>query len=211
VPPGILHRKTAEKGFTDACVFIKDFVPLSGYRIAQFEDDRNHTFKNLLLLAFDVQIKNEPNAKAIINSLGDVMYQLLVSWNSYGHKRNAQAEAFQNILLNNISNCNFDISAEIKKTGYCSSYFRKLFKEFSGHSPVHYLNHLRIEYSKKQLQQYHDVRTIKEIALGSGFSDPYYFSRVFKQYEGVSPEQYIKNLGSYNHELIAGVNYPDGI
>lgn len=137
------------------------------------------------------------------------MYQLLISWSAYQHKRNAPAENFQNILLSNISNCNFDISAEIKKTGYCYSYFRKLFKKFTGYPPVHYFNHLRIEYSKKQLQQYHGVHSIKEIALCSGFTDPYYFSRVFKQYEGVSPEQYIKNLGSYNRDLIAGTNYPD--
>lgn len=209
IPPHTLHRKIAEDGFTDACIFIKDFEPINGCKIAQFEDDRNHTFRNLLQLAFDIQLKNEPNSMAIINSLGDAMYQLLVGWSSHQQKRNAQVENFQNMLLKNISNCNFDISAEMKKAGYSSSYFRKMFKEYVGCSPVKYLNHIRIEYSKKLLQQYHDIRSIKEIALSSGFKDPYYFSRVFKQHVGVSPQQYINNLGKYDSKLISGVHYPD--
>jgi len=30
-------------------------------------------------------------------------------------------------------------------------------------------------------------KPIKQIAYETGFGDPYYFSRLFKQYEGLSP------------------------
>lgn len=209
IPPETKHRKIAENGFMDGCIFVKDFTPVKSGKINIFEDDNNHTFKNLLKLAFDIQMKNEHNAKKIISSLGDVMYQLLISWNDSRHKRNTPAEIFQNILIQNISNCNFDIAEEMKKSGYCSSYFRKLFKSFTGYSPLNYLNHLRIEYAKKQLQQYHNIHTIKEIAVSSGFIDPYYFSRVFKKHEGMSPQHYIRNLGSFDRKLVSGINYPD--
>lgn len=209
VPPGILHRKTAENGFMDGCIFLKDFTPIASNRINCFADDNNHTFRNLLTLAFEIQIKNEPNAKEIINSIGDVMYQLLISWHAKEHKHSAPAEQFQSILLDNISNCNFSITDEINKTCYCSSYFRKLFKYVTGYSPLNYLLHLRIEHAKRQLQQYHSIRTIKEIAVSSGFSDPYYFSRVFKQHEGISPQYYINDLGLYDQTLVEGINYPD--
>lgn len=207
IPPGIRHRKTAPAGFTDGCVFLRDFTPPGEENITCLQDDASHTFRGLFQLAFETQLKNEFNAKAMINALGDVMYQLLVSWSATQRKRNAPAEAFRSILLANISNCEFDLAAEMDRTGYCSSYFRKQFKALTGDSPVNYFQRLRIEFAKKQLQQYHEVRTIKEIALLCGFTDPYYFSRVFKQLAGVSPQRYIDELGSYNIEKIAGINY----
>ena len=203
IPPETKHRKIAENGFIDACIFIKDFTPVKSGKINVFEDDTNNTFRVLLNLAFDIQMKNEPNAREVVNSLGDAMYQLLISWGVNQHKRNAPAEKFQSVLLQNISNSNFNIADEMKKMGYCSRYFRKLFKDFTGYSPLNYLNHLRIEYSKKQLQQYHGIHTIKEISVNSGFSDPYYFSRVFKQHEGISPQHYINRIGFYDLTLIS--------
>ena len=35
--------------------------------------------------------------------------------------------------------------------------------------------------------------SISEIAFQCGFEDPYYFSRLFKQLEGISPMQYYNN------------------
>lgn len=198
IPPGIMHRKVAEQGFMDSCLFIRDFTPVDSRPVAEFSDDSNRTFQKLLLLAFDIQNKDEPNAKAIINSLGDALYQLLVSWSAGQRKQNDPTDAFRDVLSKNIANCHFDIAEEIDKTGYSSSYFRKMFKESSGTSPLNYLNHLRIEYAKRQLQQYHGIRSIKEIALGSGFNDPYYFSRAFRIHEGISPQQYVRGLGSYD-------------
>ena len=36
--------------------------------------------------------------------------------------------------------------------------------------------------------------TIKQIAFETGFTDPYYFSRLFKQYENVSPSSFHKKI-----------------
>lgn len=37
--------------------------------------------------------------------------------------------------------------------------------------------------------------TVKEVADMTGFSDPYYFSTVFKKLNLVSPRQHLKNIG----------------
>ncbi len=74
---------------------------------------------------------------------------------------------------------------------YCnisSYYFSKLFKQETGENYVEYLSRVRIENAKKMLSD--SEASIKEISYSVGFSDPNYFSRAFKKYEGVSPTEY---------------------
>ena len=66
--------------------------------------------------------------------------------------------------------------------------------DMTGQSPVNYFNSLRIGKAKSMFQQYGNSRTVKEIAYSCGFSDALYFSRVFRQLEGISPQQYIRTL-----------------
>lgn len=196
VPPGMVHRKRAEGGFRDSCVFIRDLPPLGGGGFAQFEDDASQTFRTLLALAFDIQLRNEPNARAVLDALGNGMYQLLTGWHAAQQDRNQPIDGFRRILLDNLSNSEFEISHAIARSGYSESHFRRLFKGACGYSPNEYLNRIRVEYAKKQLQQYRGVRTIREIAWRSGFADPYYFSRLFRQHEGCSPQQYLDRLAA---------------
>ncbi len=71
------------------------------------------------------------------------------------------------------------------------SHFCLLFKRSTSHTPVEYLNNLRIQ----QACQLLDLTTLKvsEISEQLGFSDPFYFSRVFKKSIGQSPKEYRKN------------------
>lgn len=66
-----------------------------------------------------------------------------------------------------------------------------LIKTSTGKSFIEYLTMLRINHSIRLLKGDKD-RTIQEIALDSGYSDQYYFSRVFKKVTGLSPKEYRK-------------------
>lgn len=68
------------------------------------------------------------------------------------------------------------------------SYFMHLFKEKTGYSPMDYYNRLKIQKVCQQLIT--TDATIKEIAADFGYSDPYYFSRLFKNIMGRSPRNY---------------------
>jgi AraC-like DNA-binding protein len=203
VGPGILHNKVSAEGFIDGSLMLQDFIPFGSARVYRLEDDAHGSFQSLFSLAFDIVMKNGPNAQAIINSLADTMYQLLVSWSASGY-RNPSVERFQKVLLDNLSNCEFNLAEEIRGTGYSSSYFRKLFKQFTCTSPIGYLNQLRIEYAKRQIQQYFGTRPMKEIAYSCGFEDPYYFSRVFRQYTGENPLRYGKEIGKVKVQKMDG-------
>jgi AraC-like DNA-binding protein len=68
------------------------------------------------------------------------------------------------------------------------STFRSLFKKTFGQSPGQFLDELRFSEAKKLLHL--GKKPIKEISEELGFDNPYYFSRFFKKYQGVSPKHF---------------------
>lgn len=68
------------------------------------------------------------------------------------------------------------------------SHFSTLFRKATGMPPIDYFINIKMQ-KACQLLYSNDVQ-IKAIALEIGYDDPYYFSRVFKKYMGISPEQY---------------------
>lgn len=67
-------------------------------------------------------------------------------------------------------------------------YFSKLFKEETGENFIEYLTNMRIEKAKYLL--IHSGKNIKNICIETGYSDPNYFSRIFKKQVGVTPTEY---------------------
>lgn len=68
------------------------------------------------------------------------------------------------------------------------AYFSTLFKKEIGLSFKEYLNHVRIEESKRLLSN--SNFSIIDIAIAVGFEDQSYFSKVFKKYTGMTPKQF---------------------
>jgi two-component system response regulator YesN len=74
------------------------------------------------------------------------------------------------------------------------AYISRLFRQISGHSFVDYLKKIRIERSKELLVQ-SDLK-INEIGKQVGYSNSYYFIKVFKDMMGLTPGEYKKMYGS---------------
>lgn len=74
--------------------------------------------------------------------------------------------------------------------GVSASYLRALFEKWVGESPGQYHTRYRIEQAQRLLSD--PSLTIYEVAYHVGFNDARYFSRVFKQMNGVSPSQYAR-------------------
>ncbi|MEN4759949.1 helix-turn-helix domain-containing protein [Chryseobacterium sp. C39-AII1] len=76
----------------------------------------------------------------------------------------------------------------IAKLAYVSkSNFFKMFKDELGTSPNEFILQERISRAKELLAS---QNSIKETAYQTGFSDVNYFTRVFKQFAGVTPKSY---------------------
>lgn len=67
-------------------------------------------------------------------------------------------------------------------------HFAKKFKELTDTSPIQHFINMKIQHACYQLDN--SDLAIKEIASNVGYSDPYYFSRLFKKMVGMSPKQY---------------------
>lgn len=72
------------------------------------------------------------------------------------------------------------------------SYLSSVFKEYTGHSVQKYLSIFRITKAMDKLQNTN--LTIKEIASSVGFSDPRYFSRLFRKEKSITPKEYRARL-----------------
>ena len=85
------------------------------------------------------------------------------------------------------------LSGAAEKLGLSSVYLGKIFKRVTGVNYVQYLTDLRMEKAKMLLLQ--DGVRIQDVSEALGYSQPHYFSKIFKQTTGMSPSEYVKNSG----------------
>lgn len=81
-----------------------------------------------------------------------------------------------------------DLDTVAAKFNLSSYYFSRTFKEIIGYNFSDYVNIIRIGKAKELLAD--SSISIKEICYSVGYSDPNYFSKVFKKYEGQSPTEF---------------------
>ena len=83
---------------------------------------------------------------------------------------------------------NFDYGELTRLSGLSYSYFKKLFIQKYGVSPVRQVNRMRINRACELLET--GSYSVGKIAELCGFENTYYFSTVFKNHIGLSPKNY---------------------
>ncbi len=77
-----------------------------------------------------------------------------------------------------------------KRFGLSTNYICNLFSKHYNTTLTRFLTKIRMENAVKLIEE--RSMTFKQIALECGYSDYYYFCRVFKEYYGSSPSSYLK-------------------
>ncbi len=77
-----------------------------------------------------------------------------------------------------------DLSALVRIS---PSYLGSIFKKVTGRSPIDYLIEIRLGKAKEMLRDGHPVL---EVAAKTGFNDAFYFSKCFKEREGIPPSHF---------------------
>lgn len=73
------------------------------------------------------------------------------------------------------------------------TYLSRAFKDNTGYSVIEFFNKIKIDKAKELIIE--GNKKIKEVANEVGFNDEFYFSRIFKKIEGISPSEfYSKNV-----------------
>ena len=101
-------------------------------------------------------------------------------------KKNKLTPAVTYILNNFTKPIKNDELAEICQIS--TIYFRKLFLEVYGTSPIKYIHNLRIRRAKEILRS--DYTSISDVAFSLGYNNIYEFSKDFKKHTGVPPTKF---------------------
>ena len=83
-----------------------------------------------------------------------------------------------------------DVSSQVNISPY---YFSKIFKDETGENFIEYLTRVRIERANELLVDANI--SVKEAGIQSGYSDPNYFSRIFKKQMDMTPSEYKARYG----------------
>ena len=201
IPPGHPHCKRSSEGYMDGCIFALDLQMDENY-FWTIEDNYEKTLFTLFGIAYYAQERKGIYAKKVVDSVGEAIYGLLLEFRSQKEVYDQSVDRFIHLLIDNIGSTEFRLDEAVAASGYNANYFRKLFRESTGSSPLEYFTNLRIEEAKRRLRLYGKTESIREIAEKAGFSDPYYFSRKFKQKTGMSPRDYLNSLSAVDTDLI---------
>ena len=94
------------------------------------------------------------------------------------------------LVERNIGNADFSVANITTEMGISRSLLHTKMKNLMNISTGDYIRHKRIEHACRMLVEGYNV---SETAYGSGFSDPNYFSKVFKKMKGVAPTEFTAN------------------
>lgn len=134
--------------------------------------------------AYEFPLRSPAAVRAAVYSLLCALGQN--SKKGLGKKYNAIAPGIRLMEENPFDPYSVDELAAV--CGLSSGCFRRLFKEYSGKSPVEYRNDLKIEMAKSLLEN--SNATLEVMAESLGFESAAYFCRVFKKKTGMTPGEW---------------------
>lgn len=106
--------------------------------------------------------------------------------------KDEQDKKFQTVLdvwlAEHIADPQLNIDSFAESMGYGRTTFYKKIKRITGTTPNDYIRSLRMNKAAELLKD--DRLTVAEVGYQVGIGDPYYFSKSFKSFFGVSPTKY---------------------
>ena len=186
VPPETTHGSVSKNGFVNISVsgaFNHLFLfekPIMLYDNSALEGEQ------LAKLIF----KNRSSNANYLSSLCLAYIYFLLQNSEYENNSNRIVAETIAKINECFSDCEFDVTDLLIKSGYAEDYIRAIFKKITSLTPVQFLTKQRIDHAKKLFEIYGDNISVAEVSHSCGFKDPAYFSKRFKQIVGVSPDAF---------------------
>ena len=195
IRPGVAHAKRVDEGMApsvDGSILVRECCfEDSPEKVLVFQDDAGGAFRSLYSLAsrFAADRPAGVYADRYLHSLIAAMQDLLCCWKDMDRVPREVAR-IRRLIHDHAADPDFDLGAAVSSGSYSPNHLRALFRKEFGVSPQRYLGRTRIRMAIELLMGQDPPLAVSEIALRCGFRDPYYFSRVFRLFTGVSPLRY---------------------
>lgn len=138
----------------------------------------------------------------VCTEISDIMSEsiLLYTFSHIGNKvldipsskpRNHISLKIKKIIDDNFTNPELSLNFIANSLNYNEKYISSIFKKHLGISVVQYISTIRMQHACTLMQQ--GFTSISDIAANCGYSDPQYFSKLFRKHRGQTPREYIKH------------------
>lgn len=189
-----LQNAIEQKDYVSYLWYVKNILEA----LQRFEDNmQGGTTGRRFILAESYNIFDLRKPIEVVNFLKYKLDEVKIMSNKRG-KNNYSTVINQALefIASNILDPELSSSIVAKKVNLSNSWLSTKFKEEAGTGISDYMNEMRIEQAKKlfDTQEY----MIYEVAEKVGFTSSQYFSKIFKQYTGMTPNEYRRNNGAEN-------------
>ncbi len=189
IPPNEVHMNNSTGGFTNIHVTLSE--PAFPYKKEFIVRDDAEGHMRIAFQQTKFYYSSDIKRRdLVLSALGDLIISYIIVYND-NRVFSAPVEKIRNEIIQHFAEPNFELDQAIKSMPFNYDYLRKMFQKEMGITPLKYMTDLRM---KKAVSMLTVVMTrgstMSEIASCCGFSDPLYFSRVFKKYHGCSPSEF---------------------
>ncbi len=147
-------------------------------------------FSELTKSALAARVRTDVRERAILTEILVLLFKF-TERNQFSYSNAGKVETVIGYMTENYSK-NMTLGELAEYARVSPSYLGSIFRSVTGRSPIDYLIEIRINRAKNLLKDGYSVTDTSRLV---GFNDIYYFSRMFKKHEGVSPSEYIHTRG----------------
>ena len=204
VPPRLPHANVSAAGFTNIHICL-DEATLNQAEPYVIPADPNGFLLNAFAAAF-YYYSGSPEDRSVLLPLYGQLIAASLAARDQKPLRSEIVQSLENDILENYPDCGYDLNIFLNTLPFSAGYIKKVFKKETGLTPHQYLTDKRLENAASNLALSGGKGNISEIAYQCGFSEPLYFSRLFKRKYGVSPRSY-----AAKYTALAKASRPDGL
>jgi AraC-like DNA-binding protein len=155
-------------------------------------------FTQLIKTMLSPMERAKSTTRTLLTEILTLLFQSLDE-NMYSYSNERKAQAAIDYMLEHFSE-NITLNQLASHVRLSESYLGKIFKAVTGKPPIDYLIDIRINQAKMLL---HEGVSVTETSRRVGFNDIYYFSRAFKNMEGICPSAYVERvLNCHSHDVL---------
>ncbi len=189
IPPKTKHANLSEEGFENIYVHLKDAALPYKNPKKIIDGEEGYILHSFMEAGFYFNL-DLAGKEVVLSALGSLISGYVTVYAGQEGISDV-VEDIRRSIVKNFSDINYKLDEYMKSLPFSYDYLRKLFKKETGITPHEYLVRTRMNGAKMLLSgvSKHGY-SINEISELCGFSEPLYFSRVFKKHFGCSPSAY---------------------